>query len=145
MMYIINKPIKSEYNDIIKIWESSVRATHHFLKEEDIQYYKGLMEEKYLDAVDLYCIRNKDNKISGFIGVSGKKLEMLFIHADARGKGFGKRLLEFAICKLNISKVDVNEQNEKAFDFYKHFNFKVISRSEQDATGKKYPIIHMQL
>lgn len=70
---------------------------------------------------------------------------MLFIDPYLRGQGIAKMLLQFAIDHLNVTNVDVNEQNIQAVGFYKHFGFKVISRSELDGTGKPYPILHMQL
>lgn len=135
---------KSEYKDVIKVWEASVRATHHFLKEEDIAYYKPLILNTYLDAVELKCYRDKNCRILGFLGVADGNLEMLFIHPANRGKKIGKTLLEYAINSLNITKVDVNEQNEQAVEFYKYCGFVTKGRSELDASGKPYPILHME-
>lgn len=136
---------KSEYKEVVEVWEASVRATHGFLKEADIAYFKPLILNTYLDAVDLKCVRNNNGKIVGFIGVADQNLEMLFIHPNDRGKGIGKTLLAYSIKNLNVTKVDVNEQNEQAVGFYKHCGFEVINRSELDATGKPYPILHMEL
>ena len=136
---------KTEYQDVVNVWESSVRATHDFLKEDDIQYFKPLILNTYLDAVELRCMRNKDKAIVGFLGVAEDNLEMLFIDPNYRGKGIGKSLLNYAIKNLNITKVDVNEQNEQAVGFYKHSGFEVTARSELDASGKPYPILHMVL
>lgn len=145
MPYEINKINTSEYQEIADLWEASVRATHHFLKEEDIAYFKPLILNTYLDAVELRCIRNNRKKIIGFIGVANQNLEMLFIHPDYRGKRIGKTLLDFSIEKLNVLKVDVNEQNEQAVGFYENYGFKTTSRSELDSSGKPYPILHMEL
>ena len=136
---------KTEYQEVVEVWEASVRATHHFLKEEDIAYFKPLILNTYLDAVELRCIRNNEREIMGFLGVAEKNLEMLFVHPDHRGKRIGKSLLDFSISHLEVTKVDVNEQNEQAVGFYKHCGFEVIDRSELDATGKPYPILHMAL
>ena len=136
---------KTEYQEVVDVWESSVRATHHFLKEEDIEYFKSLILNTYLDAVVLRCIRNNENKIIGFIGVAKQNLEMLFIDPKYRGKGIGKKLLYYSIDNLNVIKVDVNEQNEQAVGFYKKFGFKTIKRSELDSSGKPYPTLHMEL
>jgi len=95
--------------------------------------------------VQLYIIKNKDNRISGFLGLSDDLIEMLFIHPDEQGKGYGKTLLEFAVNERGFHKVDVNEQNEQAFRFYRNRGFEVISRDETDAQGKPFPILHMQL
>ena len=136
---------KSEYQEVVKVWEASVRATHHFLKEEDITYFKPLILNTYLDAVELRCIRNSNKKIIGFLGVAEQNLEMLFIDPNFRGQKIGKALLDYSICHLNVIKVDVNEQNDQAVGFYKHCGFEVIGRSEVDASGKPYPILHMKL
>jgi putative acetyltransferase len=145
-MYKLDTPKKTEYATLLEIWESSVRATHHFLEEEDIHYFKKIIREKEVFShVELSCVRDRENNMLGFMGVSGENLEMIFIDAPFIGKGIGKILLLHAIENLKIRKVDVNEQNEAALKFYEHFGFKIISRSELDGTGKPYPILHMQL
>jgi putative acetyltransferase len=136
---------KKEYKNVVKLWESSVRATHHFLKEEDIEYFKSLLLSTYLDVVELRCIRNNVKKIVGFLGVADQNLEMLFVSPEYIGKGIGRTLLDYSIYQLDITKVDVNEQNEQAVGFYKHYGFETIKRSEFDSSGKPYPILHMEL
>ena len=138
-------PQEKDFPEILNVWEKSVRATHHFLQEEDIQLYKKLIFDEYLKAVNLICIRNQDNQILGFLGTDADKIEMLFIHPDNRGQGIGKKLLEYAIHNLKTDKVDVNEQNEQAVGFYKKSGFKIIDRSELDGMGKAYPLLHMKL
>lgn len=145
MELTIDKINKIEFPEVVNVWEASVRATHHFLKEEDIEYFKPLILNTYLNAVELRCIRNSENNIVGFLGVAEQNLEMLFIHPEYRGKKIGKTLLDYAITKLNVIKVDVNEQNEQAVGFYMHCGFEVIGRSELDTTGKPYPMLHMGL
>lgn len=144
MDYPIENIEKSSYPEVVDVWEASVRATHHFLKEEDILYFKPLILNTYLDAVKLRCIK-ESGKIIGFLGVSEDQVEMLFIHPNYRGKKIGKTLLDYAVDIMNITKVDVNEQNEQAVGFYNHYGFKVVGRSALDPTGKPYPILHMSL
>jgi putative acetyltransferase len=145
-MHRLDVPQKSEYSTLLEIWECSVRATHHFLEKKDIEIFKKIIQEKdVFNHVNLTCVRGINNNILGFMGVSNDSLEMLFIDAPSIGKGIGKMLLLHAINDLNITKIDVNEQNKQALKFYEHFGFKVTSRSELDGTGKPYPILHMQL
>lgn len=139
----IRKGGTTDFTEIMKVWESSVKATHHFLKPEDFAYYKKMGPTKYLPAVDLYVLRI-EKTIIGFIGVSGNHLELLFIDADSRGKGYGKILLNYAIRNLGITKLDVNEQNTQALGFYQKAGFRISKRSEKDAEGKDYPILHME-
>lgn len=145
-MYKLGIAEKTDHPILLAIWESSVKNTHHFLKEDDISFFKMTIQEKKLfDLVSLTIVKDINDAIVGFMGVSENMLEMIFLDPNAIGKGIGKMLLKHAIENLKITRVDVNEQNEEAVKFYKHFGFKVISRSEFDGTGKPYPILHMQL
>ncbi len=141
----MEKAHAADYQEVVEVWEASVRATHQFLKEEDILYFKPLILNEFLKAVDLYCERDETGSITGFLGVADGKIEMLFIHPESRGTGIGKKLLQFAVDNLHATLVDVNEQNTQAVDFYKHMGFEVISRSELDSMGKPFPILHMEL
>lgn len=143
--YHIDKIHDAEYPEVVELWEASVRATHTFLKEEDIAYFKPLMLHEYLKAVELRCVRNDFRRIVGFLGVADRKIEMLFIHPDERGHGIGKMLLKHALEKMNATSVDVNENNQQAVGFYEHLGFKTVARSALDAMGKPYPILHMEL
>lgn len=137
---------RSEYPILLQVWESSVKATHHFLREGDVEVFKNFIREKdVFGQVNLVCSRDGNNNITGFMGISGNSLEMLFIDAAHQGRGIGKMLLLHAINNLHITKVDVNEQNEQAIRFYERYGFKTMSRSETDGMGKPYPVLHMEL
>ncbi|WP_294822498.1 GNAT family N-acetyltransferase [uncultured Flavobacterium sp.] len=135
---------ESEYDEITDVWEASVRATHHFLAEEHILYFRPLIRNEYLKAVKLFCTKS-DGAITGFIGTGPGIIEMLFIRPDARGKGIGRLLTAFSINDLGVTKVDVNEQNAQAAGFYEKMGFAVVGRSELDGLGLPYPILHMEL
>lgn len=145
-MDTVEKVISNDFPEIADVWEASVRATHHFLKEGDILFLKEALLSTYLpDEKNLYCIRNTKKEIIAFTGISEANIDMLFIHPTARGKGIGKRLILFAIDKFDADTVDVNEQNEQAIGFYLKMGFEVVSRDETDSMGKPYPILHMKL
>lgn len=143
--YHLQRGELQDFPEIVEVWEASVRATHHFLTEEDILFFKPLILQEYLGAIDLWIALNQQHKIVGFLGVSDDSIEMLFIHPDDRGKGIGKLLIHHAIHALQACKVEVNEQNEQAVGFYEKMGFVLVSRSAQDSMGKPYPILHMEL
>ena len=136
---------KSDQQLLLDIWESSVRATHDFLAEEDLIQLKPLIFEQYFNAVDLTCAKNNQGKILGFCGVHDGHIEMLFIAPEARGCGAGRLLVSHAIQQQGATAVDVNEQNQQARGFYEHVGFAVTGRSPVDGQGKPYPLLHMQL
>lgn len=142
---IIESVSPDDYAEMLTVWEDSVRATHHFLTESDIEGFKPMILEHAFPAVELRCIKSDENQILGFIGAHDSKIEMLFILANQRGKGLGKMLLRFAVDELGALKVDVNEQNPEATAFYQSQGFKIISRSPLDDMGKPFPILHMEL
>jgi putative acetyltransferase len=145
MTHYIDIVDKAEFPEVVEVWEASVRATHYFLKEEDIEHYKPLILNEYLNAVQLRCKRDHEKQIIGFLGTAEGNLEMLFIHPDYLRKGLGKSLLVYSINHMDVNKVDVNEQNQQAVEFYRHSGFTTVGRSELDASGKPYPILHMEL
>lgn len=134
---------EDDYNTLAAIWERSVMATHGFLKENDFKEIKAALIPDYFPNVDLYAIADHD-EYAGFIGLSPDSIEMLFIDSDRRGLGYGSALIEFAK-RQGATKVDVNEQNPTALNFYKAKGFRVISRDETDDAGRPYPILHLSL
>ncbi|MGF1685083.1 GNAT family N-acetyltransferase [Photobacterium japonica] len=131
------------YAEMLEVWENSVRATHDFITEDDIAFFKPIIIEQAFPAVTLRCVKSDSGLILGFVGVHDAKIEMLFVSNDARGKGVGKALLQYAIEQLGATQVDVNEQNPLATGFYEHMGFNVVSRSPLDDMGKPFPILHM--
>ena len=133
-----------DYPELLSLWEESVRATHHFLGEADILAYKKLIGDKYLQSLNLYCIRT-ENKISGFIGLQKNLIQMLFVHPKYMNQGIGKELVNFAISKHKAFEVDVNEQNTNALTFYKSLGFEAFDRFEIDDAGKPFPVLSLRL
>ena len=134
-----------EFPHLVEVWEASVRATHHFVNEADLLFFKPLVQAGLPHVPELRCIRDGNNHKVGFIGVADGKIEMLFIHPLWRGHGGGRKLIEYAITTLGATTVDVNEQNEQAVHFYLRMGFEVEGRSEVDGTGKPYPLLHLRL
>ncbi|MBY8930396.1 GNAT family N-acetyltransferase [Pseudomonas sp. Wu6] len=142
---VIHTPNNSDYPELARIWEASVRATHDFLPESYIVLLKELVLTRYLDSVMLVCTKDSSERITGFAGVAAGKVEMLFIDPLHRGQGLGQQLLRYAINCMNADELDVNEQNPQALGFYLKQGFEVIGRTEHDGLGQPYPLLHLRL
>ncbi|MCC8088355.1 MAG: GNAT family N-acetyltransferase [Rikenellaceae bacterium] len=130
--------------ELVNIWEASVRATHDFITEEDIRLYKNYVKS-VLNETEVYGITNENGIILGFTAVSDGKIEMLFIRPEDAGRSYGSKLLRYAIAFRGVHTLDVNEQNPKAVEFYRRHGFKVAGIEELDPSGKPYPILHLEL
>ena len=134
-----------DFSRVVDVWEASVRATHDFLTEADIQFFKPLVQLGLPHVEHLLAMRDRDGLVVGFIGVVGHKIEMLFIDPAWRGQGIGRRLLTHAVEVLGATLLDVNEQNPQALGFYERMGFEVFARTERDGSGKPFPLLLMRL
>ena len=140
----IETALPSHFERLVAIWESSVRATHHFLQESDIAALRPLLLNAYLPNLSVVISRDDAGAIHGFLGVDKNRIEMLFVDDASRGKGVGKLLLNYAVEHIGANEVDVNEQNPQGVAFYRHMGFEQIGRSEVDGQGKPFPLLHMK-
>lgn len=82
-------PLSGAAHLMCQVWESSVRATHHFLSEEDIRSLAVYVPQA-LAQVPVLVVAFSDQGIPvGFMGIDGTRLEMLFLSPDVRGTGLG--------------------------------------------------------
>ena len=128
---------------LLGVWESSVKATHLFLSENEIEGIKKYVPQALNDIPHLIIVENENQVPLGFMGIVEQHLEMLFISHEERGKGLGKALLQYGIEKYLIHDLAVNEQNPLAKGFYKHMGFKVYNRTENGEQGNPYPLLYM--
>lgn len=129
---------------LVGVWERSVRATHLFLTEEDILRIKEYVPQA-MAAVDTLMVAEDDGASVAFMGVHEGVLEMLFIDPAFRGRGFGKRLLSVGVREYDARELSVNEQNPQAVGFYKHLGYEVFKRTECDEQGDPFPLLYMRL
>ena len=124
---------------LVAVWERSVRATHTFLTDDEINRIKQYVPQAIAEVPELAVMRpdsdSSEQTPLAFMGVADGRLEMLFVNPDHREHGVGKQLLEHGIAHHNVSELTVNEQNPQAIGFYQHMGFVTYRRTEQDEEG----------
>jgi putative acetyltransferase len=142
----IRRAIPTDRDALVDIWLRSVRATHTFLSEEDIQSLLPLARA-YLtsEEPELWVLCSDAGATMGFMGMSGSKMDALFLAPEFHRRGGGRRLVRHAQELRGELTVDVNEQNPAARRFYEACGFVVEGRSELDDTGRPFPLLHMRL
>ncbi|WP_145049190.1 acetyltransferase [Paenibacillus xylanexedens] len=138
---------EQDHEQLIQIWERAVRATHTFLAEHDIQFYRNMVGEILEQRqVEVWEALDMEQQPVGFIGLQNNVIEMLFVDPSQHGQGVGRLLIEHTIeLKGHYLKVDVNEQNAGATQFYKKMGFVQIGRSELDGSGNPFPLLHLEI
>jgi putative acetyltransferase len=131
---------------LLVLWERSVRATHDFLTEADIDFYRPLVADILAaERIELWILVDGQATPIGFLGVSEHVVEALFVDPDRLGAGWGRRLVAHAqALQLGDQAVDVNEQNIAARRFYAALGFIVVGRSEHDDAGRPHPVLHLR-
>lgn len=140
--------VKERTPDLIKglleVWENSVRATHLFLSDSEIQSIKKYVPQALNEVLHLLIAEDESGRAVAFMGVEAGSLEMLFIAPEERGKGLGERLIQYGIKNYSVEKLTVNEQNPQAKGFYEHMGFQVYKRTDLDEQGNPYPLLYMR-
>lgn len=143
---IVENPNRTEQliDELVTVWEASVKATHLFLNEKDILALLPFVKSG-LREIDNLLVVYENHKSIGFMGIDNGKVEMLFLEPAYIGKGIGKNLITKAIHEYSVLFVDVNEQNPSAVNFYRNSGFVVFERTEYDEQGNPFPILKMNL
>ncbi len=132
-------------NRLLEVWEGSVRATHLFLSDDEIKNIKEYVPQALNGIAHLMIAKDDTDCPVAFMGIENGTLEMLFISPEERGKGLGKRLIQFGIENYAVGRLAVNEQNPQAKGFYEHMGFHVYKRTDLDEQGNPYPLLYMSL
>ena len=129
-------------NQLLEVWEKSVRATHLFLSDREIKNIKEYVPQALNGIAHLMIDAGEAGRAVAFMGIEDGTLEMLFIYPEERGKGLGKRLIEYGIESYSVERLAVNEQNPQAKKFYEHMGFHVNKRTGLDEQGNPYPLLY---
>lgn len=141
----VNDRPQALIEQLLIAWESSVKATHLFLSENEIESIKKYVPQALKQIPNLIIVENKNQVPVGFMGIENQHLEMLFVSNEERGKGLGKKLLNYGIEQYSVNDLAVNEQNPLAKGFYEHMGFEVYKRTDRDEQGNPYPLLYMKL
>lgn len=126
----------------MQIWERSVRATHLFLSDAEVNRIKEYVPRAF-EGVEHLIVAEAEKPVA-FMGTQNGRLEMLFVAPEERGRGIGRQLLQYGIESYGVFKATVNEQNPQAVGFYERMGFETYKRTDTDEEGAPYPLLYMK-
>jgi putative acetyltransferase len=137
--------VTTDREALFDVWWSSVRATHSFVREEDLRAMIPQVRQYFAsESTDFWVLCDDAGAVVGFLGMSGSTIESLFLDPRVHRQGGGRRLVEHAQSLRGELTADVNEQNAAACCFYKACGFVVEGRSPVDDQGRSYPLLHLR-
>lgn len=143
-IYEMGEGEERRIGELTEVWERSVKATHSFLPDTAREELKKIVPGLLAKVPHLTAVEDDRGALTGFMGIDGQELEMLFLAPEARGQGLGRQLLEYGIQTFGVSQLGVNEQNPQARGFYERMGFAVCGRTETDGMGNPFPILRME-
>ena len=66
-------------NHLVNVWEASVRATHLFLSESEINNIKAYVPQALAGVAHLIIAEDENGAPIAFMGIENGTLEMLFV------------------------------------------------------------------
>ena len=127
---------------LLQIWERSVRATHLFLSDAEVNRIKEYVPRAF-EGVEHLIVAEAEKPVA-FMGTQNGRLEMLFVAPEERGRGIGRQLLQYGVESYGVFEVTVNEQNPQAVGFYERMGFETYKRTNTDEEGAPYPLLYVK-
>ena len=82
----ISEAVADDHATLMDIWLRSVKATHTFLTEQDIQGLLPEVRDVALAKMELWVLCSGERAI-GFLGLTGSKIEALFLAPESHRLG----------------------------------------------------------
>ena len=116
-IYEVKERTELLMEQLLKVWEESVRATHQFLSEKEIEKIKEYVLQALAGVQSLVIAVNASGEPIAFMGIEDHRLEMLFLSPKERGKGLGKQLAFMSIWALKHTKGQIWMRKEIPIPF----------------------------
>lgn len=140
---MIRKLQKTDIKNVADIWLKTNIEAHNFIPS---QYWKANFEavKEMLVQTEVY-IYEDENKIQGFVGLTGDYIEGIFILCKAQSSGIGQQLLEHVKDIKNRLSLSVYQKNTRAVKFYQREGFEIqYETTDKNTSEKEYFMLWTQ-
>ena len=134
---------KADINRVADIWLDTNLKAHSFISAQSWESNYELVKEM-LSQAEVYVYED-GQKIQGFIGLSDKYIEGIFVSEKMQSQGIGKLLLNYIKDRKDVLHLNVYQKNIRAIHFYQREGFEIQCEGLDEATGEKdYVMIWQQ-
>lgn len=132
---MIRKLRDTDINRVADIWLDTNVKAHDFISAKYWRDNFKAVKEMLLHA-KVY-VYEEENKILGFIGLSGEYIAGIFVAGEAQSGGVGKQLMDFVKDKNSQLNLSVYQKNTRAVQFYQREHFEILRENTDENTGEK--------
>ena len=113
---MIRRMQRADIDRVADIWlDTNIRA-HNFISKQYWQNNFSIVKEM-LSQSEIYVYEEK-NEIQGFVGLSDKYIEGIFVSSKEQSKGIGNLLMCYVKNIKNQLSLSVYQKNIRAVNFY---------------------------
>jgi predicted AAA+ superfamily ATPase len=132
---VIRRMQRADIDRVADIWlDTNIRA-HNFISKQYWQNNFSIVKEM-LSQSEIYVYEEK-NEIQGFVGLSDKYIEGIFVSSKEQSKGIGNLLMCYVKNIKNQLSLSVYQKNIRAVNFYQKEDFNIQSENVDENTGEK--------
>lgn len=119
---------------VMQLWLTSTIAAHPFIAEQYWHESAPLVRNTYLPAARTWVYLHSktigdENPIAGFISILEEQLVgALFVAQPFHGQGIAKALMEHVQQHYRALTLEVYQQNQRAYHFYRKQGFNLIGK-----------------
>ncbi|MEK4565497.1 N-acetyltransferase [Alkalihalobacillus sp. FSL R5-0424] len=127
---------RTDMDALVSIWLTASLTAHDFITDSYWREQQSAMKDVYLPQACTLVAEDR-GEICGFVSLMDSQVAALFVDQERQGKGYGKQLLEWVQNEYSFLSLQVYVKNEQAIQFYKRFDFQIVSEQMDDATGER--------
>ena len=132
---MIRRMQRADIDRVADIWlDTNIRA-HNLIPKQYWQNNFSIVKEM-LSQSEIYVYGEK-NEIQGFVGLSDKYIEGIFVSSKEQSKGIGNLLMCYVKNIKNQLSLSVYQKNIRAVNFYQKEDFNIQSENVDENTGEK--------
>ena len=132
---MIRRMQRPDIDRVADIWlDTNIRA-HNFISKQYWQNNFNIVKEM-LSQSEIYVYEEK-SEIQGFVGLSDKHTEGIFVSSKVQSKGIGNFLMCYVKNIKNQLSLSVYQKNIRAVNFYQKEDFNIQSENVDENTGEK--------
>lgn len=89
-VYEMQKREPKQLHQLVSVWKDSVRTTHLFLSDAEIEKIQTYVPSAPHDVEHRIVAERKSGQPIAFMGITGNRLEILYLSSAERGNGLGR-------------------------------------------------------